>query len=282
MWYWNFIFSDQTHTSFYTAGLLLVNWETFSCSKIPCHLWNMTLYYRVNKSWPLVPIMRKINSFHTLISFLKIRWNIVLLRTHRYSKRVLTFWVSNRQPIWNFHSFLACCIPTVSFFSIWSVCKNSKSYKTPYCMFISGLLHINTRSSKSTAILFWWNSISVICSFSVKRLRCYLQNSLLRVKFTFMAFQNSHLLPLFYKVYYPAVSPSISLSPIATMKQMDTAYVKVGLRAWPLSDLRERISIQSLWLKRSIAELARFGCVHPLNYSRIYTNSIHKPLPLLD
>lgn len=36
-----------------------------------------------------------------------------------------------------------------------------------------------------------------------------------------------------------------------------------------LSDLRERISDQSLWLKRSIAEFARFRCVHPLNYSLV-------------
>lgn len=50
---------------------------------------------------------------------------------------------------------------------------------------------------------------------------------------------------------------------------MDTAYVKLGLRVLLLSDLRERISDQSLWLKRSIAELARFRCVHPLNYSLV-------------
>jgi len=53
------------------------------------------------------------------------------------------------------------------------------------------------------------------------------------------------------------------------MKQMDITYVKLGLRVLLLSDLRERICDQPLWLKRSIAELARFRCFHPLNYSLV-------------
>ena len=74
------------------------------------------------------------------------------------------------------------------------------------------------------------------------------------------------------------MSPStrILLSPIPAMKQMDTACVKVGVPVLPLSDLRERISNQSLWLKRSIAELARFRYVHPLNYSLIQVKHIHE------
>jgi len=57
---------------------------------------------------------------------------------------------------------------------------------------------------------------------------------------------------------------------------MDTAYVKLGLRVLLLSDLRERISDQSLWLKRSIAELARFRCVHPLNYSLVHLKHVRE------
>jgi hypothetical protein len=55
---------------------------------------------------------------------------------------------------------------------------------------------------------------------------------------------------------------------------MGTAYVKLGLRVLLLSDLRERISDQSLWLKRSIAELARFRCVHPLHCSLVQLKHI--------
>lgn len=57
---------------------------------------------------------------------------------------------------------------------------------------------------------------------------------------------------------------------------MDTAYVKLGLRVLLLSDLRERISDQSLWLKRSIAELARFRCIHPLNYSLVQLKHVRE------
>ena len=112
-------------------------------------LWNITVHHRVLTSanhWYLLWV--KLICFTHSWYFLKFRCNTILLPIHRSSHRVLSFWVSDQQTIWKFRIFLACYITSVSFSSIWSVCKTSKCYEAPHYLVISGQLYRNIHRSR--------------------------------------------------------------------------------------------------------------------------------------
>ena len=57
-------------------------WEAnrFSASQqIPCILWNLKVYYRINKGLPGVCILSQINSFHVPYP---ISWKSILISSH--------------------------------------------------------------------------------------------------------------------------------------------------------------------------------------------------------
>ena len=78
---------------FYLLTYSLTPWirdllQLSATQKIPRILWNPTVYYRIHKCMPPVPILNQIDPVHTLVRpFLKIHLNIILPSTTGSSKR---------------------------------------------------------------------------------------------------------------------------------------------------------------------------------------------------
>jgi hypothetical protein len=106
---WRFINADvhsSELTSHYVYSHSLMelspSWEAANCAateEISSILWNPKVYYRVQKSPKLVPILSHINLIHTIPSYIsKIHFNIVHPPTSRSSQWSLTFWLPHQYP----------------------------------------------------------------------------------------------------------------------------------------------------------------------------------------
>jgi hypothetical protein len=79
-------------------------------SEIPSHLlWNTKDHYHVHHSQPLHPILNKINAAHTIASFLKIHFNIILPSKRRLSKLSPAFRYSDK--MYSFKIPHSCYMP---------------------------------------------------------------------------------------------------------------------------------------------------------------------------
>jgi len=147
------------------------SWEAnchSASQEIPCLLWNLKVHSYVHKSWPLVPILRQIQSTASTL-FLYIHSNIILPSTPRSSKWSLLFRFLTKI-LYAFISPMGTKCPTHQIFNLITLIifgEATKLWNSSLC----SLLHPPTTSSLLAQILLstlFSNTLNLCSSLSVR------------------------------------------------------------------------------------------------------------------